>query len=410
MATVKVGRATLDADCVYLEKVQESTDGSRRMSGMIAGTSLEVSNVARTNLRALREGQVIPITQAGDPLLDGYYLIREVEVGYGAGGVAGTGAIPWALRADYLGNASNIFFQSRLAGVNRDAAAVRFHATPSTTPVYTPEPSGGIITRTQSDASALYVALGVTLTDKPRWETTPAAFYRGAAYVKWANTAAGTKYTREGLWLPPGVPSDFEIGNGNLRLLKNAAVNYGFLLGAWNGSSWTGWDLSATYAGSAETKQAITADDRYTLLVNTPELVVVRWERTRAVGSGGRFHLTVSLRRGARFAHIRWGRTSNSQYGIYTSAADPATAGTGYIYDTTAGTNAWLMGSKNTVTNDLGVGPTTSGIYLTASAAYIDAFIGTRNGTGTGENFDDIRNQWYGELTENSWPRARSAS
>ena len=407
MATVQIGRATVDADCAWLAKVTEQTDQERTLSGTLAGATLEQTNVARTNLRSIPPGTVIPITHSGDPKVDGFYELVEAAVGYSEGGVAGTGAVPWTLRGRYLGSHPEVFWQSRFSGVNRDAAAVRFHAVPSTTALYTPEPAGGIITRTLADGNSIPVALGIAVADRPVWENQPGSHYRGAATVKWANTAGGTRYTREGLWIPPGLPDEWEISNGLIRLTPNAGGTFGFILAAWNAASWTTWDFTVIYAGASATTLPLDSSTRPAVLANSPELAVVRFEQTRGAAVGGRWHLTLALRRGSRFVHLRWGRTgATSQLGLRRTDPDPATSATDYIYDTTAGTVAWLAGSTATYTEDLDQG----GFYLTTAALQIDAFAGTRNGTGTGENFDDIRNQWYGELSEASWPRGRGAA
>jgi len=407
MANIQLGRATADADCAWCAEVAEQSSGERTLKGMLAGATLEQTNVARDNLRSLRPGEIIPIVWTGDPHLDGFYEVVEAAAGYGPGGVAGSGAVEWALRVRALGSDPEVFWQSRFSGVNRDGAAVRFHGVPSTSPLYVPEPAGGIITRALADGSSLQVALGVALTDRPIWENRPATHYRGAATVKWASVASGTRYTRQGLWIPPALPADWEIGNGLIRLTPNAGLTYGFLLDVWNGTGWTPWDFTLTYAGATATTVPLDTTTRPAVLVNTPELVVVRFEQTRGAATGGRWHLTISLRRGARFVHLRWGRTtSTTQLGLRRSSADPATAGTDYIYDTSDGANAWLAGTVSTVTNDLDAG----GFYLTSAALTLDCFVGARNSTGTGENYLDVRNQWYGELTEVSWPRGRAGA
>ena len=404
MATLQVGRCFTDADCAYCSDAQEGADGTLRVRGVLAGTSLEQTNVARTNLRALTPGTVLPITWAGDPDLDGFYEVVDVDTGYGPGGLAGLGAVPFQVQARRYGSTPETFWQSRFAGVNRNASASCFHAFPAGQPIYTPAPAGGLITRATSDGTDCYVALGVVRTDRPTWEVRPAVFYRGAAYVKWPSVASGTRYLRQGLYIPASLAADFELGNGIIRLIPNAGATYGFILGTWDGAAWAQFDFSFTYGAGAFTTLALSnTTDRAAVLVNTPELVVVRWEQTYGVATGGRWHLTLSIRRGSRFVGFRWGRTVNGQLGATRTNADAATSGTNYIRDTGTGTNAWLIGSTDTYTEDL----TQGGIYLTSSGPQLDGFVGQRNGTGTGEAFTDIRNQWLGELVETSYPRRR---
>ena len=60
-----------------------------------------------------------------------------------------------------------------------------------------------------------------------------------------------------------------------------------------------------------------------------------------------------------------------------------------------------MTATTETVTNDL----TNGGLYLSSNETDLDAMIGVATNSGTGETFNEIRNQWYGDATERSWPR-----
>ena len=335
MATLQLGRATLDADAAYAERVTH-TVGRVTIRGQILGTA-EIAVVARQNLAALSPGDIIPITHTGDPTLDGWYRVRQIQVNAAAGAIP-AGLYSYTAQVIRLGGSAELSWQSRLEGVNLDAAAEVLHAVPGTVPSYTPAVTN-LVARELSDLTNLYVALDVDRTVRPRWGMDPDEHYRGAAYVKWAQADAGTHYTRQGLWIPSGLSTQYEIGNGLLKLVANADDKAGFQVSGWDptGNAWETFAFYLTTGGVAATTVAVADTDTVRVLRNDPEEVVVRFRWPRASGNG-HHTVTVSLRRGARHFRLRWSRDTTVNLGIFRTSTDAATVGTDYIRDTaTAG-------------------------------------------------------------------------
>jgi len=405
VATIQIGRITLDTDVAYSGDL-DYRGGSLTITGTLIGDQ-HAAAAARMGFAALQAGTVIPVTHSGDPAVDGWYRVTRPAVRVGPGGVPG-GSYSFDLEAELVGNAGTVEWQSRLTGVDLDAAAEVMHAVPGTSGVYTPAPAAGIIARELSDQTSMYVALDVDRTKKPRWAMTPAQHHRGAAYVKWAQTTGGTLYTREGAWIPGQLATQYEIGNGLLKLVALSNSKAGFTISGWDpgGNVWEGFGFYLTTGGAAATTDTISDTGFPQIIRNDPEEVVVRWKWGRGgMAVGGNYTATVSLRRGSRFVRVRFSNDINKNLGVFRTGTDAATAGTGYINDTaTAGALRWMIGTQETVTTDLVNG----GLYLTSSETALDVMVGVAlTGGGTGETFAELRNQWYGDVAEYGWPRPR---
>jgi len=183
------------------------------------------------------------------------------------------------------------------------------------------------------------------------------------------------------------------IENGLVKLeLINSNTQSRFKTSLWDSDDWRSVKEYAVSKGSSESEWD--GWNTVQIIKNYPECGTLRFSSQANTDGSGRLIFDVSLRRGSRyFSLVVSSYGTADEIHIERTTAEAATAGTGYIVATTNDSegNKYILGSPNTITNDL----TNGGIHLTATQ--MKAFVGyVFNGTSAaGQNTADNMRDAY---------------
>lgn len=395
---IKIGRTVAG---LYAREVRRNSD-ELTVRGMINAADVDSFRAARANLGHLEEGQVVPLTHAGDPELDGFYEVSSVTTDDSPGTRAGRAGTKFEATLLPMGL---IGWRSRLGGANlvtgHTVTPAPFVGFPVAATDLLLSPVGTVYDRTGADGAAA-IARSASRTSYA-WACPPSSWLRGAATISWVNDSGDTtRYTRDGLWVP-GVPAGpWELSNGLVRLREHTTA--GFLFGIYNGATWSEWafELIETVGGAAV---ALEAGTRVAVLQNQPHIASIRFAAPRSATAGGFNTLTLEIRRGSRFISGHWQRDASTQLGIKRSAVDAATSTSdGCLATTTAVTGyKWLLCSPSGLTFD-----TTNGrINLSSGSTNLRFAVGGFPDAGppTGDARGDVVAQYHGAVSEAITPR-----
>lgn len=296
---------------------------------------------------------VWPFIWSDDSRSDGY--VRIIGVNAEVTSLVGVGEISASIQMEFLGR--EIEMQSLLTGTVitnahgvTDAEAAPFHALPKQ--AFGRNPSGSRIIRPGLDGAAntSMVFTDVTRTDHPTWVCSPQYYLYGAA--RFLDHNDNYVLGRE---VPGGDSTDWTLSNGIIKITPHATVNR-LTLQAHNGVAWEGgFNIRLRYDGVEETSGYRPP----ILLVNTPELVVLRL-RLQQVNQAV---LDLALRRGSVFVSGYYTQAVGGLCSVRTgnagTAVTPAGAATAVgVYDNTAVNDHRLvlgsaMGTTTAATTDV---------------------------------------------------------
>lgn len=406
MAVLTLGRVGLETQNLDHPRELEM-DRSFDNSGLVLRGFLYASSLA--NVKYLRsellsqQGSLIAVTYSGDSYLDGFYILRSVNVQTILNSYR-VNLFPFEVDLFYIGNHAGTELQSLLTvgDVNNDFSTdpVPFHAVPVGALAYNAGPTGTPTERTRESAEGnLSVFEDISFTEDPSWAVAPASYYLGSSKV----------YTqgllRSGLHVPVNDPTDWYISNAliEVRAMNYQSTSNGRIeLRFYDGSAWGSWvAFYIRYDDSATIPQW----HYFTVVRNTPECVTVRLVRDAATvpASAHRHTLDITLRRGSHFAAFLYHYTFTNAGTVERNSADAATrpGGASYIYDSdTIDGDKWILGSPSAFTEDT----TQGGITLNVEAKTMPFWIGfLKNGSTTNDTGDgpaDLAKQYTGWVSE----------
>lgn len=368
------------------------------------GTALEISgqeSVYRLSMLQLKArvddvmalgGRMLPVTFTQKPELDGFYTVTDVSARYDKWMPQDVGIIPWKLSLQRVGYAGTTDMESRLSGpVTRAndhvATGERWHAPAIGHTAYSAGSTAPLsVARASADGTlTAYRNLGSTI--NPRWASTAAGALAGRCRFIDANLIERTSTEMS------SAVTGWEVSNGVVKFSISAGT------GLLNISSWTGgaWQ-SKTWEIFHSTGPAITlgVPDFVSVTRNDLECVSVRC--TKAIAGGGRITVDLTVRRGARMVEVHVQHQFGTTLKIVRSAAEAATASTGYLVATAAdgAGNKYIIGSARSFTNDL-----VNGGISKAATAVLDAFIAVVvTAAAAGDTAADLFKHYLGAPSE----------
>lgn len=389
---------------MQIHRVALREDSTADLSLTDFGTAMEVGgqeSVVRLSMIQVKArvddvlalaGRMVPATFSNKPELNGFYRVEDVSAKYEKWMPEDKGILPWKLTLTRVGFGGDTDMESRLSGpVTRanDHAATgeRWHAPPPAATAYSAGSAALLsVARASVDGTTtVYRALGSTV--NPRWGITAAAALAGRCRFIDSNAQERTTTTAE------LAATGWEVHNGIVKVSVDAGT--GLLnISAWTGGAWQSkmWEVFHS------TGPAITlgVPDYCSILRNDLECVSVRL--TKALSGGGRVTMDLTVRRGGRLVEIYLQHQLGTTLKIVRSAAEAATASTGYLVATAAdgAGNKYIIGSSRTFTNDVA-----NGGISKAATPVLDAFIGVVvTAAAAGDTAADLFKHYLGAPTE----------
>lgn len=379
----------------------QTLDGGRRVNvrGWLQSATILQAQALRTELLE-QQGKLVACTYTRDPTFDAYFYlsdvrIESVEVSY-------TRRIfRFEIELIRIGSDSRVELQSLVTGtgITNDHAlsGVLWHATPPGALAYDAGTTNPTQHSRSSEDGVMAVYLGVDANQDPTWSATPANYYKSAVKIySDGRLRAGADVISD--------PADWELSNGIVRVRpvtyqSTSTGRFDFFFH--DGAVWSqGIRFKIVFGNSVD----IPKWHYMSIVRNDPEMCTVRITRDAETSppSAYKHVLDFTLRRGAPFVacHYTFKSPTSDDHAVARDVADPATAGTGFIKDSsTIDGHRWVMGSPRTITNDLVNGK----ISLTTPATTFPFFIGAAildAADASGNGPIDVRNQYLGWLSE----------
>jgi hypothetical protein len=386
MAILTIGRVGLD-DAIELNhpsEFEESValdDRGRQVifRGFLKSTTLANAKALRSEMLE-QQGKLVACTYSGDDSFDGFYVLSDVAIS-SVGGSYKYGYFPFEVILIRIGSETRTELQSLLTGGtvtnSHSTVPVQWHAVPPGTLAY----NAGSATPTEHSRTAVSgemgVLLGIDLDEDPGWSIPPANYYDGSVklYTQ-GDLRAGQDFRND--------PADWSLENELVRI--RPVTFQGSSTGRLDWFFWsTSWSSAVRFKVRWQDTTDIPAWHYMTCIRNDPD----------------RHELDIALRRGAVFAACYYKYTgANSTHAVARDSVDAATAGTGYIKDSSLiSGHRWVLGTPQAHTQDLTNGKITPTISSKFFKFYIGAAIDdAANGSDDGP--DDIRDQYTGWASE----------
>ena len=425
MATFRVGRAGFDMTL--------SPPASWDMAGDVVSFNGEIHTSTLADAQAQRqqllghmdnpEEPVVPITWSDDTTVDGFYTVRDVKVttvrmslttywflfsvtaervaGYqsplfetvitgalrvNAASITSTNARPWIGMAwdEYAAGYTVLPY---VAAINGNARSFADEGN-QIYPIYTP-------------------SLGQLYGRHIVLPGSAASWYNGSVKIR---AGAGHR-----VMVGRQIPSDpygWQMSNGLVRVTPVNVSGYMHFDIEWADAAGGTWETAqrfkvGTYSAGIF-DPLTTPPTSVTVLRNSPEECVIRFQTGAAIGSIGT--LDLSLRRGSRYltgSFIAPAGSFAGPFAVGRSSSEAGTSLTGGLRATSndAGGNRYVLGSAKAITSE-----TTKGIiYLTTNGTSLDFMIGSEiggSGATTTDAAQDLIYQYMGAVHERRMPVA----
>ena len=386
------------------------------IDGWLSDTTLINVNALRTELlsQARLQGLPVSLTYNADSTLDGFYLIRSVDVPIQIKDAPYRNfRYPFSADLEFLGTESQVEFQSMMTGTTITnnigiiaAEGKPFHAPPQGALSY----SAGTATvtagsRTGSDG-VIPVFFGLPFTADPTWSVTPASYLTGAAYIKTSGKL------RAGLEAVNDISDStgWELGNTLVKCTPSATTGK-FDITHHDGSQ---WETAKTYELKWNDSAVIPSFHYFSIVENNPARVTALLVRDAAEGppTAHRHQLFMTIRRGSRIVEFVYHYDTAVVLRIARSAVEDAeVAGTptgatgalGIKADVDDGDgNRFVIGTNVAHTNTLT--PTAAGLVTDAASKVTRFFIGSEiggdPGSAAGDTDEDLQLQWLSQFSE----------
>lgn len=394
---------TLQVGRVFLREgyeVQESADASGALQLTVTGAELyPTAGMTVADIQARQRdlqsllGEAVPVVFQFKTSFNGYYRVvaAEADMLHWEGEAAAT---RWALGLAWLGADNATDLESRLSNLVRlndfAQAGTRWHAPPIGATGYTVGNGvspGGSVTRTGENGAHL-VWLGIPSGSNPRYGVAVGSWRSGRVrFLSAGIERAATRFKH--------AATGWTLDNGLVRISPLTA-NGVLRIESHDGTQWEAkdWHLAR---GTATTSLGVI--DQISVLVNRPEVVVLRLYKVS--GSSGRTYADLTLRRGSRFVEVAMQTDIATTLGAYLHTNETTTnnAASGYVVATSndAAGNKMAAGSPNTFT-----GNTNGGLSKAATTTFNFWLGSVVGGTGAavGDSATDLRDQYIGTQAE----------
>ena len=426
---------------VHIGRLSMTSPGSLNHSAGADGRSLQIQGVLGgkendlTHVKYIRDqlqsmaqmDEHVPFRYDGDASLNGYVKVNGATVDVAKYLL---GSFSYSIDMEYVGKEGDVMFESRLTGALLEndfnvsaATAEQFHVPPGNHYgyIHADEPTSNIRTAkditssTASDTTTLYLKQDLSLrNNNAQYIVDIEDYYKGACQI---SMGTHTEYSTPLGYssFPDGTPAELTKGTAtttnSVMCGKNAnAWNVGDSLVLENGIIKLVLGTSATTATVNtfiydETQYATEVEwvfsegiissgsqkgndfsgwRRVQILVNRPELAIVRCTTYKNTDKSGRLVVDFALRRGSHFVTVISNyATSGSQinFGLVTApstAAADSTISSGYIKNGETSPedgNYWLLGSTAGLSTDTNL--TENGIITRSStSARFPFFVG----------------------------------
>tara|TARA_Y100000356_G_scaffold114738_1_gene103431 strand:+ start:332 stop:1609 length:1278 start_codon:yes stop_codon:yes gene_type:complete len=367
-------------------------------NGSDTGLNLSENLYIRDELMSMANyDHVYPFTYTGETTMKGFVKVESADVSVNR--FAGAG-MKYSISLQWLGNPGEIRFESQFSGALLD----NNHSVSTTDSQFFAPPNGAYSVHIPAVGTGTPPAVE-TRTGSYGSGTVDMKFFSGSNlranniefecnpedYLKGAVKISTNGKVRNGLYSPNTNVDQAVIENGLVKIeLINSNTQSRFKTSLWDSDGWRSEKEYAVSKGSSETEWD--GWNTVTIIKNYPECATVRFTSQANTDGSGRLVFDVSLRRGSRyFSLVVSSYGTADEIHIERTTAEAATAGTGYIVATTndSAGNKYILGSPNTITNDL----TNGGIHLTATQ--MKAFVGyvfngaSAAGQNTADNMRD---------------------
>ena len=382
-----------------------SQERSYQISGVLAHTDsnsldLDENKYIRDELISMSNSDTVyPFTYTGDTTLKGFVKVSSASVDIARYGGAG---MQYSIDLQWLGNPGEMRFESQFSGALID----NDHSVTSTDSQFFAPPAGAFSVHipavgtgtapAQEDRTAEYGSGTSTIkffsgsnlrNNNIEFECNPDDYLKGAVKIstnsKVRNGTYSTNLNVDTAVLENGLVK-FELTNSNTQSRFSTSL--------WESDDWRSVKEFAISKGSSQTEWR--GWNTVQIIKNYAECGTLRFTSQANTDGSGRLIFDVSLRRGSRyFSLVVSSYGTADEIHIERTTAEASTAGTGYIVATSNDSegNKFILGSPNTITNDL----TNGGIHLTATQ--MKAFVGyvLDGSSATGQNTaDNIRDAY----------------
>lgn len=443
MFQVHIGRISITSP----ESLQHQSgidSKSLSISGRLGGVENEIEHLKyiRDQLQSMaRMDEHVPFRYDGDSSLNGYVKVTGVSLDVEKYLL---GSFGYSVDMEYVGREGDVMFESRLTGslLENDfnvtsSTTQQFHAPPSGHYAYihNNEPESDIrvckdLTSDNEFASVnLYVKTDSNLRDNnAQYVVDIEDYYKGCCQISIGThaqkTNAGVTSTVNSVMCGKDA-NNWEVGdslileNGLIKLKlgvssSKATVNT-FIYDDTQYATEQEWIFSSGQITSGNQQ----GDDfagwrRVQILVNRPEVAIVRCTTYLNTDKSGRLVVDFALRRGSNFVSVisnYYTAGTPVNFGLYTApstAADDSTISSGYILDGTASpedNNSWILGSTASLSTDTDL--TENGIIQRAVGGttfpFFIGYILRDEDTGQPSDIDDavsIYNQYIDNVNE----------
>ncbi len=411
MPTLTVGRVAYDVTVSKVDNRSRDSNRTVTLTGVVDGTVTLRKNL-RSELLA-QTGRLVAVSYTSDSDVDGFYILRSVDVGAMARQVAyfDHGLFRVTIRMERVGSESETEIQSLITGTvltnahGLDAGETApFHA-PAVGHLAYNSVDGTPTQRTRTgDEGAVEWYDGIDNTVDPTWSVAPSSFYDGSAkiYV--------TSILRAGTDAPNDV-DDFELSNSLVKVTPGTTTgsSNGRLDVSWyDGAQWdTAMRFKIIYdaAGGAN---VIPGWHYMSIIRNDAEVCILRLVRDAAPATSAHRHvLDLMLRRGSRFVSCFYTWTGAAEdWDVIRDSNDAASAFTptgassavGVVDDSATDNNKFVIATAAAHS----ARTTEGGVRITGPTQTFDFMIGAEVGAtpGTGNDADELALQYFGWIAE----------
>lgn len=390
MFQVHIGRLSITSP----ESLQHSSGSDGKtlsITGKLGGVENELEHLKyiRDQLQSMaRMDEHVPFRYDGDSSLNGYVKITGVQVSVAKYLL---GSFSYSVDMEYVGREGDVMFESRLTGslLENDfnvssVTTEQFHAAPAGHYAYihNNNPDSDIrvckdLTSDNEFASVnLYLKRSQNLRDNnAQYVVDIEDYYKGCCQISIGThpqkTNSGITSTVNSVMCGKDA-NNWQVGdslileNGLIKLVlgtstSKATVNT-FIYDDTQYATEQEWIFSSGQITSGNQQ----GDDfagwrRVQILVNRPEVAIVRCTTYLNTDKSGRLTVDFALRRGSHFVSVisnYYTAGTPVNFGLYTTpstVADDSTISNGYIVDGTASpedNNSWILGSTASLSTD----------------------------------------------------------
>lgn len=354
------------------------------------GRTLPEVRARQADLLALL-GETVPVVFEHKTEHNGYYQVvaAEADMLVWPGEAAAT---RWSLQLQSLGPDNAVDIEARLGNAIRlndyGQTGIRWNSPPIGADGYYTEPTSpsGSFTRTGANGAQV-IFTGIPAGLNPRYACPVGSFNNGRVrFLSGTVERTSARFAQ--------ANSGWTVDNGLVRISPLSSGGQ-LRVESHDGTQWEAKDWHFARGGATTSLGTL---EQVNVLVNRPEIVVVRLLRNRSVG---RTLVDLTLRRGSRLVEVYLQDTGSNTLGAYLNTPETFTDvnASGYVWATAndAAGNKAAAGSPRAFTANTNGG--LSKDATTTMSLWLGSVVG---GTGAvaGDLVTDLRDQYIGTQTE----------